>query len=45
MLIDDRELRERIGAQARAYVTEHRRAQVAAESWRDVLLEVAPVAA
>jgi glycosyltransferase involved in cell wall biosynthesis len=44
-LIDDRELRERIGAQARAYVTEHRRAQVAAEAWRDVLMEFAPVTA
>jgi glycosyltransferase involved in cell wall biosynthesis len=43
-LIDDRELRERIGAQAKAYVTEHRRAQVAAERWRDVLLEFAPIA-
>jgi glycosyltransferase involved in cell wall biosynthesis len=44
-LIDDRELRERIGAQARAYVTEHRRAQVAAERWRSVLLEFSKVPA
>jgi glycosyltransferase involved in cell wall biosynthesis len=44
-LVDDRELRERIGAQARAYVTEHRRSQVAAERWRTVLLEFASVAA
>jgi glycosyltransferase involved in cell wall biosynthesis len=44
-LIDDRERRERIGAQARAYVTEHRRVQVSAERWRDVLLEVAPITA
>jgi len=44
-LIAPIEDRERIGTRARAYVTEHRRAQVAAERWRDVLLEVAPVAA
>jgi glycosyltransferase involved in cell wall biosynthesis len=44
-LIDDRERRERIGAQAHAYIKEHRRSQVAAERWRDVLLEFAPVAA
>jgi glycosyltransferase involved in cell wall biosynthesis len=44
-LIEDRELRERIGAQARAHVTEHRRVQVTAERWRDVLLEFARVPA
>jgi len=44
-LVDDTEKRERIGAQAYAYVAEHRRIEVAAERWRDVLLEVAPVKA
>jgi glycosyltransferase involved in cell wall biosynthesis len=44
-LVDDAERRERIGAQAYAYVSEHRRIEVAAERWRDVLLEVAPVKA
>jgi glycosyltransferase involved in cell wall biosynthesis len=44
-LVDDQEKRERIGAQAYAYVSEHRRIEVAAERWRDVLLEVAPVKA
>ncbi len=44
-LIDDRERRERIGAQAYAYVAENRRIDVAAERWRSVLLEVAPVSA
>ena len=39
-LVDDRELRERIGAQAYAHVAEHRRIEVAAERWRSVLLEV-----
>jgi glycosyltransferase involved in cell wall biosynthesis len=40
-LIDDAERRERIGAQAYAYVAEHRSALVTAEMWRDVLVEVA----
>jgi glycosyltransferase involved in cell wall biosynthesis len=44
-LIDDQEKRERIGAQAYAYVAEHRRIDRAAERWRDVLLELAPVKA
>jgi glycosyltransferase involved in cell wall biosynthesis len=44
-LVDDVELRERIGRQAYEHVAEHRRIQVAAERWRDVLLEVAPVKA
>ena len=44
-LIDDQELRERIGTQAYDYVAEHRRIDVAAERWRDVLLEVAPARA
>jgi glycosyltransferase involved in cell wall biosynthesis len=42
-LVDDREKRERIGAQAYAHVAEHRRIEVAAERWRSVLHEVAPV--
>ena len=44
-LTDDAELRQRIGAQAYDYVAEHRRIDVAAERWRSVLLELAPVAA
>ena len=44
-LVDDRGLRERVGAQAYAYVSEHRRIEVAAERWRHVLQEVAPVSA
>jgi glycosyltransferase involved in cell wall biosynthesis len=44
-LVDDREKRERIGAQAYAHIAEHRRIERAAERWRDVLLEVAPVKA
>jgi glycosyltransferase involved in cell wall biosynthesis len=44
-LVDDQERRERIGAQAYAHVAEHRRIEVAAERWRSVLLEVAPVKA
>jgi glycosyltransferase involved in cell wall biosynthesis len=44
-LIDDKEKREQIGAQAHAYVAEHRRIEVAAERWRSVLTEVAPVSA
>jgi glycosyltransferase involved in cell wall biosynthesis len=40
-LVDDSELRERIGAQAYAHVAEHRRIEVAAERWRSVLIEVA----
>jgi glycosyltransferase involved in cell wall biosynthesis len=44
-LIDDRERRQRIGAQAKAHITEHRRAQVTAEAWRSVLLEFSRVPA
>ncbi len=40
-LIDDDEERERIGAAAHDDVAEHRRIQVAAQSWADVLREVA----
>ncbi len=36
-LVDDRAERERIGATAHEYVREHRRIEVAAESWADVL--------
>jgi glycosyltransferase involved in cell wall biosynthesis len=43
-LIDDRDLRERVGAAAKAHVVEHRSAQVAAESWAALLREVAPAA-
>ena len=44
-LVDDRELRERVGAAAKAHVIEHRSAQVAAERWAEVLREVAPAPA
>jgi glycosyltransferase involved in cell wall biosynthesis len=44
-LVDDRAKRERIGAQAYEYVSEHRRIEVAAERWASVLREVAPVRA
>jgi glycosyltransferase involved in cell wall biosynthesis len=44
-LVDDASKRERIGAQAYAHISEHRRIEVAARRWRDVLLEVAPVKA
>jgi glycosyltransferase involved in cell wall biosynthesis len=39
-LVADRELRDRIGAAAKAYVAEHRSAQVAAQRWAEVLNEV-----
>jgi hypothetical protein len=39
--VDDPALRARVGEQARAYVTEHRRIGVAAEQWAGVLREVA----
>ena len=45
-LIDDRSERERIGRTAHEFVAEHRRIEVMAESWREVLDEVrAPVGA
>ena len=40
-LVEDEDLRLRVGAAAKAYVTEHRSAQVAAEQWVDVLRGVA----
>jgi len=40
-LVDDAAERERIGRAAHEEVTEHRRIQVAAESWADVLRDVA----
>lgn len=43
-LVDDRELRERVGAAAKAHVIENRSAQVAAQRWAEVLREVAPAA-
>jgi len=43
-LIEDRELRVRIGAQAKAYVTEHRSAQVTSRSWREILEQVGSTA-
>jgi glycosyltransferase involved in cell wall biosynthesis len=39
-LVADRDLRERVGAAAREYVTEHRTVQVAAQSWAQVLRAV-----
>jgi glycosyltransferase involved in cell wall biosynthesis len=43
-LVDDRELSERVGAAAKAHVTEHRSAQVAAQQWAALLGDVAPAA-
>jgi glycosyltransferase involved in cell wall biosynthesis len=43
-LVADRELRDRVGAAAKAHVVEHRSAQVAAEQWAQVLRSVAPSA-
>jgi glycosyltransferase involved in cell wall biosynthesis len=40
-LIDDEAERERIGRTAHEHVATHRRIEIAAESWRDVLTEVA----
>jgi glycosyltransferase involved in cell wall biosynthesis len=40
-LVDDAALRRRLGETAHAYVAEHRRIEVAAERWADVLREVA----
>jgi glycosyltransferase involved in cell wall biosynthesis len=40
-LVADADLRDRVGRQAHEYVAEHRTAQVAAQSWADVLREVA----
>src|SRR5262249_22667812 len=45
LLIDDAELRRRVGAAAKAYVTEHRSAQVAARQWVDILQSVGTSAA
>jgi len=39
-LIADAELRRRVGEAARAYVTEHRRIEVAAQQWAEVLTTV-----
>jgi glycosyltransferase involved in cell wall biosynthesis len=44
-LVADRDLRDRVGAAAKAHVHEHRNARVAAEQWVQVLRAVAPVAA
>jgi glycosyltransferase involved in cell wall biosynthesis len=46
-LVGDRELRERVGAAAKAHVVEHRSAQAAARQWAALLNEVAqaPIAA
>ena len=41
-LVDDAALRTRLGEAARAHVTEHRRIEVAAQAWAEVLREVAP---
>jgi hypothetical protein len=40
-LVADEPLRRRVGEAARAYVTEHRSAQVSAEQWAAVLRDVA----
>jgi glycosyltransferase involved in cell wall biosynthesis len=39
-LVADEPLRRKVGAAAKAHVTEHRSAQVAAEQWADVLRQV-----
>jgi hypothetical protein len=39
-LVADEPLRRKVGAAAKAYVTQHRSAQVAAEQWADVLRQV-----
>lgn len=44
-LVDDRELRERVGAAAQAHVREHRTIEVAARAWEQALREAVPVAA
>jgi len=44
-LIDDPELRERIGRQAHEYVAANRSIRALAEAWRDVLTEVVAAAA
>jgi glycosyltransferase involved in cell wall biosynthesis len=41
-LVSDRELGDRVGAAAKAHVTEHRSAQIAAQQWADLLLSLAP---
>jgi glycosyltransferase involved in cell wall biosynthesis len=41
-LVDDPDLRARVGAAAKAYVSEHRSAQVAARQWASLLRDVAP---
>jgi glycosyltransferase involved in cell wall biosynthesis len=38
-LVDDEPHRRRLGAAARAYVTEHRRIEIAAQRWAEVLRE------
>jgi glycosyltransferase involved in cell wall biosynthesis len=43
-LVADEPLRRRVGAAAKAYVTEHRSAQVAAAQWADVLRQVGSTA-
>ena len=45
LLADDRDLRRRVGAAAKAYVTEHRSAQVASQQWVEVLQSVVPATA
>jgi glycosyltransferase involved in cell wall biosynthesis len=44
-VVDDPDLRERVGAQARAHVREHRDMRVMCLQWADVLREVAGVPA
>jgi glycosyltransferase involved in cell wall biosynthesis len=43
--VDDEALRRRVGAAAKAYVTEHRSARPASGAWAEVLRQVVPAAA
>ena len=45
LLASDSDLRRRVGAAAKAYVTEHRSAQVASRQWVEVLQSVVPASA
>ena len=45
LLVGDRALRERVGAAAKAYVSEHRSAQATSRQWAALLQSVAPASA